>query len=471
MGKIVKLLIPFLFVLSLFANENFGEFDKDFAKASKKDKIQIYHELKGVYLHSILSDDKELQKQSLERLIKGGKILGIDYSVYTKELEELTPKAKEPKKSVEKQASKNVKKADKSNQKEVYKLLSAKSTTKEFRLNGNNDNIKIKSSTLNSKGVYRRFFDIEGELTFNYKNRKNQISNQIRVAQFDKKTIRVVFTHDRTQNIEYKIDGKSVIFSLKTAKKTTTKTATKPSAAKSVKSNSTSKQPARKNKIIVLDAGHGGKDPGAIGSGKFYEKNVVLKLTLQAGKILKTRGYRVYYTRSKDRFIGLRDRTSIANNKKADIFISIHANAAPNGKKAKEMQGIETYFLSPTRSERSMQAANLENKADTDEMNYFTKISYLNFLNREKIIASNKLAIDIQANMLNAVKSSFKVSDGGVREAPFWVLVGAQMPSVLIEAGYITHTNDRRLLANNNYINKLALGIANGIDDYFIKNP
>ena len=117
-----------------------------------------------------------------------------------------------------------------------------------------------------------------------------------------------------------------------------------------------------------------------------------------------------------------------------------------------------------------MQVASLENKADTDEMNYFTKISYLNFLNREKIIASNKLAIDVQSNLLGAVKSKFKVIDGGVREAPFWVLVGAQMPAVLIEAGYISNDKDHKLLSNKVYRDKIALGIANGIDDYFVKN-
>ncbi len=219
-----------------------------------------------------------------------------------------------------------------------------------------------------------------------------------------------------------------------------------------------------------MDAGHGGKDAGAVGSRTLYEKNVVLKVALKAGKILKNRGYKVYYTRDKDKFIGLRNRTSFANDKMADLFISIHANAAPNSKKAPEMQGIETFFLSPTRSERSMRAANLENKSDTDEMNYFTKISFLNFLNREKIIASNKLAIDIQTNLLSSVRTNYNVSDGGVREAPFWVLVGALMPAVLIETGYITHPKEGKLLANDAYADKLAEGIANGIDDYFAKN-
>ena len=340
-------------------------------------------------------------------------------------------------------------------------------------------------------------------MTTSYKNKKSQISDQIRVAQFDKNSVRIVFTNDTKQEIDYTIDGKNIIFSIKNStQKATTKTKSaktnqqatqktktneqkqslKTTSAKSDIKNDTQKniskttaqkaqaRGANKNRVIVLDAGHGGKDAGAVGKNKLYEKNIVLSIALETGKILKSRGYKVYFTRSNDKFINLRDRTSIANEKKADIFISIHANAAPNAKKAKEMQGIETYFLSPTRSERSMQVASLENKADTDEMNYFTKISYLNFLNREKIIASNKLAIDVQSNLLGAVKSKFKVVDGGVREAPFWVLVGAQMPAVLIEAGYISNDKDHKLLSNKAYRDKIALGIANGIDDYFVKN-
>ncbi|WP_299041810.1 N-acetylmuramoyl-L-alanine amidase [uncultured Campylobacter sp.] len=508
MGKIAKLLLPFFLAVFAFGGGVFDEFDNNFAKASKQDRIQIYHELKGVYLSSILNNNDKLKLECLERLVSGGKSLGIDYSVYANELDllsskfsKLKPKIVETKKSA--QLAKNT--TSKIVQKIEYKILSTSSSKDEFiiRLNENSSNIKIKKSQLNTNKSYRQIFDFDGVLTTSYKNKKSQISDQIRVAQFDKNSVRIVFTNDTKQEINYTIDGKNIIFSIKnSAQKATTKTKSaktnqqstqktktneqkqslKTTSAKSDIKNDTQKniskttaqkaqaRGANKNRVIVLDAGHGGKDAGAVGKNKLYEKNIVLSIALETGKILKSRGYKVYFTRSNDKFINLRDRTSIANEKKADIFISIHANAAPNAKKAKEMQGIETYFLSPTRSERSMQVASLENKADTDEMNYFTKISYLNFLNREKIIASNKLAIDVQANLLGAVKSKFKVVDGGVREAPFWVLVGAQMPAVLIEAGYISNDKDHKLLSNKAYRDKIALGIANGIDDYFVKN-
>ncbi|WP_096020388.1 N-acetylmuramoyl-L-alanine amidase family protein [Campylobacter lanienae] len=535
MGKIVKLLLPFFLAIFAFGGGVFDDFDNKFIKANKQDRIQIYHELKGVYLSSILNDNEKLKLESLKRLVSGAKILGVDDSVYAKELKSIEnkkdekPKAtaenkiqtqnktetknqaktqnkaqaakqekaqakadeksqnktenKTPAKAEAKAATKTAvktmaKSENKSNQ--ITKILSLSSSKNAFvvNLNTNSNKIDIKISELNQSKSYRKIFEFDGVLTTKYENKKSQISDQIRVAQFNKERVRIVFTDDKEQNIEYKFDGNSIVFTLKNSKNTTQKATTKavsktdknPTTQKNSQKTPTKVANQAKGKVVVLDAGHGGKDAGAVGKNKLYEKNIVLNIALEAGKILKNRGYKVYYTRSNDKFINLRDRTSFANEKKADIFISIHANAAPNEKKAKEMQGIETYFLSPTRSERSMQAANLENKADTDEMNYFTKISYLNFLNREKIIASNKLAIDVQSNLLSAVKSKFKVVDGGVREAPFWVLVGALMPAVLIEAGYITHTNDHKLLSNKSYTDKIALGIADGIDDYFAKN-
>lgn len=234
-----------------------------------------------------------------------------------------------------------------------------------------------------------------------------------------------------------------------------------------VKTTSTKKITSAKGKVVVLDAGHGGDDPGAI-NGSLKEKNIVLSIAQKAGKELQGRGYKVYYTRSKDKFINLRDRTKYANDKAADLFISIHANAAPNKTKAATMHGIETFFLSPARSERSKNAAALENKSDIEEMNYFSKQTFLNFLNREKIIASNKLAIDVQREVLARAKSvSSKASDGGVREAPFWVLVGALMPAVLLEVGYITHPDEGELINNSKYQDALAKGLADGIDVYF----
>ncbi len=152
------------------------------------------------------------------------------------------------------------------------------------------------------------------------------------------------------------------------------------------------------------------------------------------------------------------------------MFLSIHANAAPSASKAKSSEGVETFFLSPARSERSKKAAEKENQGDFEEINYFSKQSILNFLNREKIVASNKLAIDVQKNILTQTRKKYKIVDGGVREAPFWVLVGAQMPAILIEIGYITHPSEGKRIANKSFQDTLVKGIADGVENYFYNN-
>lgn len=165
------------------------------------------------------------------------------------------------------------------------------------------------------------------------------------------------------------------------------------------------------------------------------------------------------------------DRTILANEKNADLFLSIHTNAMPKDK-ANSTSGIETFFLSPARSERAKRVAALENQSDIREMNEKSKDVFLESLNRPRITASHKFAIDVQAGLLQAARSKYKdVNDSGVREGPFWVLVGAQMPSILIELGYISHPEESRRLYEASYQKALANGIANGIDSYFLKNP
>ncbi|RDU71453.1 N-acetylmuramoyl-L-alanine amidase family protein [Helicobacter brantae] len=239
----------------------------------------------------------------------------------------------------------------------------------------------------------------------------------------------------------------------------------------SKKSPSKAPQTPSSKKRIVIDAGHGGKDCGAIGVVKVCEKVITLDVAKLLENELKKRGYIVYMTRSKDTYLGLRERTQYANAKNADLFISIHANSVPK-RSSKNANGIETYFLSTARSERAKNVAEKENKDDIDAMNYFSKLSYLNSMNTHRLIASNKLAIDIQSGILRELKAKYpNLIDGGVREGPFWVLAGALMPSVLIEIGYISHPTEGRRINHRDYQITLAKGIADGIEGYFAKNP
>ncbi|GAA7823795.1 N-acetylmuramoyl-L-alanine amidase [Helicobacter pylori] len=226
----------------------------------------------------------------------------------------------------------------------------------------------------------------------------------------------------------------------------------------------------KKHKKIVLDAGHGGKDCGAMSANLVCEKDIVLEVVKFLHKELKKRGYSVLLTRDKDIYIDLVARTELANRKSADLFISVHANSIPKHSTS-NAHGIETYFLSTARSERARKVAEQENKDDVNLMDYFSKSLFLNSLNTQRLIVSNKLAIDVQYGMLQSVRKNYPdVVDGGVREGPFWVLAGALMPSILIEIGYNSHAIESKRIQSKPYQKILAKGIADGIDSFFSKN-
>ena len=352
-----------------------------------------------------------------------------------------------------------------------------------------------KDFTIASSDNFRFVIDFSARQKSQKTRLKDSFVSDVRVSQYNDKTVRIVLSDPKEFNANVEISGNMMILStaegLKAAKSARAEknkdqksgrnrkreqdsepqisTIEESGGTKSVSVAAGKIYKSTKGKLIVIDPGHGGSDSGAVGNG-LKEKNVVLATSKKLGALLTKRGYKVLYTRSTDVFINLRSRTIFAGKKNADMFISIHANAAPNASAASSMSGVETFFLSPARSERSKNAAALENRGDLEDMNTFSKQTFLNFLNREKIISSNKLAIDIQSYMLSSVKKSFSSRDGGVREAPFWVLVGATMPAVLVEMGYITHPQEGKNLGKSAYQDRIAQGIANGVDAYFQKN-
>ncbi|GAA6929298.1 N-acetylmuramoyl-L-alanine amidase [Helicobacter pylori] len=236
------------------------------------------------------------------------------------------------------------------------------------------------------------------------------------------------------------------------------------------KNDASIKTKRKKHKKIVLDAGHGGKDCGAMSTNLVCEKDIVLEVVKFLHKELKKRGYSVLLTRDKDIYIDLVARTELANKKSADLFISVHANSIPK-RSTSNAHGIETYFLSTARSERARKVAEQENKDDVNLMDYFSRSLLLNSLNTQRLIISNKLAIDVQYGMLQSIRKNYPdVVDGGVREGPFWVLAGALMPSILIEIGYNSHAIESKRIQSKPYQKILAKGIADGIDSFFSKN-
>ncbi|EIF50810.1 MULTISPECIES: N-acetylmuramoyl-L-alanine amidase [Sulfurovum] len=223
---------------------------------------------------------------------------------------------------------------------------------------------------------------------------------------------------------------------------------------------------SNKDKLIVIDAGHGGHDTGAIGGGK-REKDLVLQISKRLERQLKKEGYSVHMTRRKDRFLKLPQRTKIADKKNAAIFISIHANSVPKRKRNK-VHGVETFFLQKTRDAKSQRIAERENRAVLKGMNKLSRNVVIDsVLSGPKIVESNKLAIDVQRRIMTNLHTRYKgVKDGGVRHAPFWVLVGASRPSILVEVGYISHPKERKRLFTPRYQELIAKGIAEGVDIY-----
>ena len=343
-----------------------------------------------------------------------------------------------------------------------------------------NENVKesfFKRFVLENKGIVRYVYDINAQLLGSAKVFDFQDDASIKIAQNSKDKVRLVISLPKSAKIDLDINKKRASFRIPNLKKQSDNVSIASlfdrRSTQNVESKinqSQKRATTNKNKIIVVDPGHGGKDCGAIGVEKVCEKTIVLKVAKYFNDELKKRGYKVFMSRQKDVFIGLRQRTSFANNKNADLFISIHANAIAENKA--KFEGVESYFLSTARSERAKKVAALENKDDTEGMNYFSKQSFLNTLNTQRIVASNKLAIDIQYGMLQSLRGKYQqVIDGGVREGPFWVLVGALMPSVLLEVGYITHPKEGKRINQSAYQKALAIGIADGVDGYFQKNP
>ena len=213
--------------------------------------------------------------------------------------------------------------------------------------------------------------------------------------------------------------------------------------------------------MVVIDAGHGGKDPGATSEGK-KEKDPVLIVAKKLGKILTDKGYKVYLTRDDDRFLTLEQRTKIADRKNAKIFLSLHCNAAPNDKMAFSMHGLETFFLQKTRDARSKRVAERENSAVLQGADSSSKQVIL-----DAVLSDQRSYFQINWQLIyKEIYLTILVCMMAARSAPFWVLVGASRPSVLVEIGYITHPEERIRLFDSSYQERIAEGIADGIGRY-----
>ena len=227
---------------------------------------------------------------------------------------------------------------------------------------------------------------------------------------------------------------------------------------------------AQQTFTVVLDAGHGGKDPGAIGK-KIYEKDINLDIVLKLGDLIKQNhpDVKVIYTRKKDVFVELGERARIANTNKADLFISVHTNAA----KSKSAQGTETYALGLAKSEENLEVSKRENSVILLEDDYTTKYAGFDPTSAESYIMfefMQSIHLEQSINLASFIQEQFKTNanrvDRGVRQGLFWVLRATSMPSVLIEVGYISNAAEENYLSQSKSRTKIAESIYNAFSHY-----
>lgn len=220
--------------------------------------------------------------------------------------------------------------------------------------------------------------------------------------------------------------------------------------------------------LVVIDAGHGGKDPGAIGATKLKEKDVTLDVALRLDKALRAKGIKTVLTRRDDAFLPLAERTSIANRSGGKLFISLHCNSA----KKRDAVGIETYFLAPTKSDRALEVALLENEVIKYEE---SRDQYKDLTEENYILLSMAQATFTQESqelaglMQEWIPPRVGLKNRGVDQAGFYVLVGASMPAVLFEMGFISNKAEEKKLKDKKFRQKLADEIAGAVEKFLGK--
>ena len=235
-------------------------------------------------------------------------------------------------------------------------------------------------------------------------------------------------------------------------------------------SGSVSEAPNRSNWVIVIDPGHGGSDPGAIGSHSF-EKNVTLPVALKTGEYIarNLKNVKIIYTRTTDQFVGLAERAEIANRNKADLFISIHANSHPQ----KSTYGAETWVMGHHKDQQNLEVAMKENSVILLEKDYTTRYegfdpkspeSYIMFTLMQN--AYSEQSIDLASKIQVQYKNQVGRFDRGVKQAGFWVLYMTTMPSVLTEIGFISNDAEEKYINSKQGQDNIASGIYRAVSDY-----
>jgi N-acetylmuramoyl-L-alanine amidase len=217
---------------------------------------------------------------------------------------------------------------------------------------------------------------------------------------------------------------------------------------------------------IVIDPGHGGHDTGTIGPSGLMEKDFCLDVALRLGKMIKDKlpGTEVIYTREDDTFVPLENRTALANQVRADLFISIHANSSRDAR----VRGVETYYLNFAASDDALEVAARENALSQGSVNELQDL-LKKIARNEKIEESRELAVEIQENLAKRLQRVTRTQKNrGVKKAPFVVLIGANMPSVLAEVSFLSNPTDEALMKKAEHRTRIAEGLFKGVENYLI---
>jgi N-acetylmuramoyl-L-alanine amidase len=298
---------------------------------------------------------------------------------------------------------------------------------------------------------------------------QNEYISQIRIAQKTPETVRVVVDLDFKKVKRFQVwpayDPFRIvidIFPLDAAADTPSERPPQP-AKPTEEGYSMARQLGLGIHRIVIDPGHGGRDPGCIGKGGTQEKTIVLDICQQLKKLLGNhQGLEVILTRETDIYIPVENRTVIANQKQADLFISVHANSNPSRKRS----GVETFYLNFSHDPSVIETAALENATSTKNISEMRSILE-KIVKNSKFVESKKLAESIHKSLLGTLDKTYKdIKDLGHKGGPFWVLIGVEIPSILVEVSYLSNAKEETRLKNSQYRQLIARGIYNGIMEY-----
>lgn len=319
---------------------------------------------------------------------------------------------------------------------------------------------KVKHFMIAKKGFTKHIYDVQGGvlppkqgLPFKHKNVKS-----FRIGQYNKQTLRIVIETTKVLSAQYSIHAKTLTIPMPTGKRLHSNIKKK---RVGVSSRAKRVSHKKRQKVVVIDAGHGGRDNGTSFSG-VYEKKITLRMAYKVKKLLEKMGYRVYMTRKTDRYVSLLKRTQYANRMDANIFVSIHVNAAPSDS-AHSFNGLETFYLSSSNVHVNKRKIVHKGKIVCTAQNYL----YHKMTSVKKRAYSKYLAKKIEKQISRNIRRSYGPVVSKIKCSDFWVLTGTKMPSILVETGFVTNTRDRKRLENSYYQNLMAKGIAEGINSYF----